>query len=1170
VAFDELLQQPGAHGGLLLRLTSPAQLTPLCHHVKRRIVAHRANRPLVVIPTPPDRSLWREVGLRLGEARLSGVAEEAAQQLASLLRERNAVVVGTLARGAVWDQSVTELLSRQLQGGLVVLVTYQGQEAPQGWVGSVFEIEEPLREDALRRWWSALCEGGLLRSLQESAATLDWLERGWGRALSEAVQVPDETPGCRVAELPADEGRLLVRLHLAGRAWPLQKLGVLGGDALVARRLQERGLVQAEEGGVFCTVHEIEAGDIDPQEPRAVGRALRQVFPGDPWASERAAGLLALGGQVAEAEEAHRAAILQAEDALASVDLWASWQAAVERLPEGERHGCSVRSAELALARGDADSAQSWAERAVALKPTEHRSQHLLGRALLGRGDLVGADVAFGRALATATTVQEQGAVKAARAEVRYAQGRVEEATALAQEAYRLASDAPCALDARNTLGKILLAQGQWARAEEHFAEDAAFAARLGDASAQLRARLNRAIAVMSSGRLHEARPMLEGVLAEGQEHADERATAFALSNLAVLAMNRHEYGEALRLSEQAINIRRRMGERLGLARIITNLAELRLRLGLLDEAQQTLSFGRLAVSRGGSIPRNAHFALIAARIHLTRGHTLLAARELTAALAGAAGSSDGDMLDECHRVGARIALEEGDVERARQELEQAEQHATTAYAHAEIALLQAQLLRATGAPSLEAAQHAAHLARRAGDEEFMREAHALAAQIARSEGNQEVSRSHLHQALALRDNVLAGLSEPLRRAFLSRRDLGVLSRLEHELNGPPSLSTPAAPPRSEPVVRASTRLLTGEDPAIRGLIEGIRKVGRTDATVLVLGESGTGKELVAEALHEASARSAAPLVRVNCGALVESLLLSELFGHEKGAFTGAVARKRGRFEMAEGGTLFLDEIGDISPATQVALLRVLQERTFERVGGTTPIRANVRIVCATHRDLRAMVERGEFRQDLYFRLSGIVLHVPALRARLGDLPQLARHLLQRIATERGEPTKDLSPEALALLMKHRWPGNVRELENALRAASLFADGSTIEASDLTEYVEALRPLASQNILPFPASSRFSDPPEPPPSVASEPEEDALLPLGAASDATETVYAELKAGKFGLFDIKRQLERDCIARALAETRGNITRAAAILGMKRPRLSQLVKQYGLAAVSSEGS
>jgi len=301
---------------------------------------------------------------------------------------------------------------------------------------------------------------------------------------------------------------------------------------------------------------------------------------------------------------------------------------------------------------------------------------------------------------------------------------------------------------------------------------------------------------------------------------------------------------------------------------------------------------------------------------------------------------------------------------------------------------------------------------------------------------------------------------------------------------------------------------------------------------VLVLGESGTGKELVAEGLHEASPRRDAPLVKVNCGALVESLLLSELFGHEKGSLTGAVARKRGRFEMAEGGTLFLDEIGDISPATQVALLRVLQERTYERVGGTTPLRANVRIVAATHRDLRAMVERGEFRQDLYFRLSGIALHVPALRARLGDLPILTRQLLQRIAAERGEAPKTISPEGMALLARHRWPGNVRELENALRASSLFSAADTVEATDDDE------------------------------------DDDALS--GESSGATETIYAELKAGRFGLFDLKRQLERDCIARALAETRGNITRAAAILGMKRPRLSQLVKQYGLAAVSSEGT
>src|SRR5262249_39693349 len=157
--------------------------------------------------------------------------------------------------------------------------------------------------------------------------------------------------------------------------------------------------------------------------------------------------------------------------------------------------------------------------------------------------------------------------------------------------------------------------------------------------------------------------------------------------------------------------------------------------------------------------------------------------------------------------------------------------------------------------------------------------------------------------------------------------------------------------------------------------------------------------------------------------------------------FTGAVARRRGRFEMAEGGTLFLDEIGDISPRTQVALLRVLQERTFERVGGTTSIRTNCRIICATHRDLRAMVERGEFREDLYYRLRGITLEGPPLRNRIGDLPRIAENLLTRIAAERAEGTKTLAQDAIDLLMRHKWPGNVRELDNALRAATLFAEG---------------------------------------------------------------------------------------------------------------------------------
>ena len=377
---------------------------------------------------------------------------------------------------------------------------------------------------------------------------------------------------------------------------------------------------------------------------------------------------------------------------------------------------------------------------------------------------------------------------------------------------------------------------------------------------------------------------------------------------------------------------------------------------------------------------------------------------------------------------------------------------------------------------------------------------------------------------------------------------------------------------------------MVGDDPAIRGLLLAVRKVARSNSTVLIRGESGTGKELVAEALHRASERAGGPLVTVNCAALVETLLLSELFGHEKGAFTGAASRRRGRFELAEGGTLFLDEIGDISPRTQVALLRVLQERTFERVGGTAAIRADVRIVCATHRDLRSMVERGEFREDLYYRLRGITLEVPALRSRLGDLPRISEHLLGRIADERGESAKSLDEGALELLGRHRWPGNVRELENALRAASLFAETSVITARDLTDNVDDLkalgpaRPGSNRPTLVSVSAAAESDPSLPDsgaslgeaPSLAEDgelAESDAPLPQIEAN-ATAVAYAQVKLGCVSLSDIKRQIERDCIARALAETKGNITRAAAILGMKRPRLSQLVKQYGLAAISSE--
>ncbi|MGH8220623.1 MAG: sigma-54 interaction domain-containing protein, partial [Steroidobacteraceae bacterium] len=228
---------------------------------------------------------------------------------------------------------------------------------------------------------------------------------------------------------------------------------------------------------------------------------------------------------------------------------------------------------------------------------------------------------------------------------------------------------------------------------------------------------------------------------------------------------------------------------------------------------------------------------------------------------------------------------------------------------------------------------------------------------------------------------------------------------------------------------RSRVRLPTGTSPAIRGVIGLIRQVAEHDSTVLLLGESGTGKEVIAHAVHDLSPRRQRPFVAVNCGAIPAELLESELFGHEKGAFTGAVAARKGRFEIAEGGTLFLDEIGDMSPTMQVKLLRVLQERIFERVGNQVPVRCNVRIVAATHRNLEEAIARSAFREDLFHRLNVFPIETPPLRERIEDLPLLARDFIAHNVSE-GRGHVELSPRALAALALHRWPGNVRELEN--------------------------------------------------------------------------------------------------------------------------------------------
>ncbi|MFH0809519.1 MAG: sigma-54 dependent transcriptional regulator [Pseudomonadota bacterium] len=244
---------------------------------------------------------------------------------------------------------------------------------------------------------------------------------------------------------------------------------------------------------------------------------------------------------------------------------------------------------------------------------------------------------------------------------------------------------------------------------------------------------------------------------------------------------------------------------------------------------------------------------------------------------------------------------------------------------------------------------------------------------------------------------------------------------------------------------------IIGKSAPLQRIFALIAKVAQTKATVLITGESGTGKELVAKAMHFGSPRRDAPFVSVNCSALAETLLESELFGHERGSFTGAVASRKGRFELADGGTLFLDEVGEMSAALQVKLLRVLQEREFERVGGTRTLKMDVRVVAASNRDLKRSVAEGLFREDLFYRLNVVRLQLPPLRERSEDIPLLAAHFAANCGKELGKPRLTISPEAMELLVGYSWPGNVRELENAVERAAILCQADLIRASDLPE-----------------------------------------------------------------------------------------------------------------------
>jgi len=281
---------------------------------------------------------------------------------------------------------------------------------------------------------------------------------------------------------------------------------------------------------------------------------------------------------------------------------------------------------------------------------------------------------------------------------------------------------------------------------------------------------------------------------------------------------------------------------------------------------------------------------------------------------------------------------------------------------------------------------------------------------------------------------------------------------------------------RISEITRDAPGGFVGRSPAIRALLDVVQQAAPSSAAVLVEGESGTGKDLVASALHALSPRASRPLVKVNCAAIPETLIESELFGYEKGAFTGAVARKPGRFELADGGTIFLDEVAELPFTVQAKLLRVLQDGEVDRLGGTKPTRVDVRVVAATNADLPAMIAEKRFREDLYWRLNVIRIHVPALRERPEDIPLLAEHFLHRFAEKDRKPVKGFTPEALVALSRHSWPGNVRELEHAIERAVVLSRGELIGASELPAPTGAPQAASgSARVLAFPIGTPLAE-----------------------------------------------------------------------------------------------
>ena len=844
------------------------------------------------------------------------------------------------------------------------------------------------------------------------------------------------------------------------------------------------------------------------------------------------------------------------------------------------------RLSELASLRGQPRAAIRYLGQLKDAVPEDQRGQVLRREAeiLNGGGDHDAAleTIELARAANAGACAIDRAAIEAAACEAQYQLGHLDAARATGEAALTMLDEAASDDQAMqriallNLLGKIALARDDVASAQALFGDTRALAERCAISKEEARGLLNVGFAQLRQGDLPAAEANLRLGLDKARDNNDLRLLAFGNLNLGVLAHQKGELGVAIDHYRACRSLFSRLGNRTQLARALYNLGNLFYLTGDMRRAQSHNDEAlRLAVA--GKVERLAAIAgTLDGLLLAERGEREAAEARLRDAMLKQSRLGEERPVETMVEL-ADIQLRAGDTARATDTLDEAARtiaRLSNKQLEARAALLRGRAMLAAGDDTaLDALLAARDAIERLGERLPLRDAELAVGSAYASLGRKEVARMHYAAAAQIQLAVAAELPADLRATFESARPqaelTAAIAALDHVITTdlPPPVRQPisVAPAERKPEWGERYGAIIGTSRKLHKVFKILDRVSKSESTVLVIGESGTGKELVAEAIHRNSPRAKGPFVKLNCAALVESLLLSELFGHERGSFTGAHQRKVGRFEMAAGGTIFLDEIGDISQKTQVSLLRVLQEFEFERVGGGRSIKLEARVICATNRNLGQMVREGTFREDLYYRLKGLSVDLPSLRDRAEDIPMLAQHFLDRYAEESGTVEKALSPDSAATLEQYAWPGNVRELENVIRSVALFADGQTIERSDFDDYRElfedspAFEQVLGASRPTEPLAAAVSPPTTPPaaPLYALPPPADARRASEPAAPPESVLIEQIFELGVPLAELKRRIQDEAIAHALRVTKGNITRAAEMLGMKRPRLSQII-------------